>query len=185
MWARQTQRWSNFDFEGPLRDGFAVDWPIRYEDLDPWYSYVERFAGISGNYDGLDVLPDGEFLKALPLNCVEKHFQASVKKNYSDRHMIYGRCAHLTEQKEIFQQQGRGLCLHRTECERGCPFGGYFNANSTTIPWALKTGNLTLAPHSVVHSIIMSEDGQKAKGVRVIHAETKETTEFFCRCYFY
>ena len=179
MWARHTQRWSNFDFEGPARDGFAVDWPIRYSDLAPWYKKVEIFAGISGNKDGLDVLPDGEFLKPLPLNCIEEHFQKSLRKHYDDRHLIYARCAHLTESREIYVQQGRGLCLNRTECERGCPFGGYFNANSTTIPWAAKTGNLTLRPYSVVHSIILNKDGNKAIGVRVIDSMTKETTEFY------
>ncbi len=184
MWARQTQRWSDFDFEGPLRDGFAVDWPIRYKDLAPWYSYVEKFAGISGNKDGLDTLPDGEFLPALDLNCVEKHFQSSLKRNYSDRHLIYGRCAHITEQREIFRQQGRGLCLNRTECERGCPFGGYFNANSTTIPWAAKTGNLTLRPNAILLSIIYSDKENKAIGVRVIDSESKEITEYFAKLIF-
>ena len=101
MWARQTQRWSDFDFEGPARDGFAVDWPIRYKDLAPWYTKVERFAGISGNKDGLDMLPDGDFLPAWDLNCVEKYFQATVKENYKNRHVIYGRCAHITEPNAV------------------------------------------------------------------------------------
>ena len=184
MWARQTQRWSDYDFEGPLRDGFAVDWPIRYEDLDQWYSYVERFAGISGNRDGLDTAPDGEFLPAWELNCVEKHFQSVVKKNYKRRHVIYGRCAHVTEQQEIHRQQGRGQCQNRTECERGCPFGGYFNANSTTIPWAAKTGNLTLRPDTIVHSLIYDDQLDKVTGVRVIDANSKETTEYFAKIIF-
>jgi choline dehydrogenase-like flavoprotein len=179
MWARQVQRWSKFDFEGPMRDGFAVDWPIRYEDLAPWYSYVEKFVGVSGNLDGLDVLPDGEFLKPWELSCVEEHFRDVVKTNYDDRHVIYGRCAHITEMRDIFREQGRVLCQNRTLCERGCPFGGYFNANSTTIPWALKTGNVTLRPHSVVHSIIFDEKENRATGVRVVDAQTKETTEYF------
>ena len=184
MWARQTQRWSKFDFEGPARDGFAVDWPIRYDDLAPWYSYVEKFVGISGNKDGLEELPDGEFLPAWKMNCVETYFQEAIKKNYSNRHVVYARCAHLTEPQPIHLEQGRGTCQARNLCQRGCPFGGYFNANSTTIPWAAKTGNLTLRPHSVVHSIIYDEAKGKATGVRVIDALTKETTEYFARVIF-
>jgi choline dehydrogenase-like flavoprotein len=179
MWARQTQRWSEYDFEGPARDGYAVDWPIRYADLAPWYSYVEKFAGISGNKDGLDVLPDGEFLPPLELSCVENYFKDVIAKNYKDRHIIYARCAHLTEPQPIHLEQGRGQCQNRTLCQRGCPFGGYFNANSTTIPWAQKTGNLTLRPFSVVHSVIFDEKKNKATGVRVIDAQTKEATEYF------
>jgi choline dehydrogenase-like flavoprotein len=179
MWARQTQRWSDFDFEGPVRDGFAVDWPIRYKDLAPWYSYVEKFAGISGNKDGVDTLPDGEFLPAWELNCVENHFKDIVAKNYSGRHVIYARCAHLTTPGPIHIQQGRGQCQARNLCQRGCPFGGYFNANSTTIPWAEKTGNLSLHTHAVVHSIIYDEVKRKATGVRVIDANSKQATEYF------
>ncbi|RMG22317.1 MAG: GMC family oxidoreductase [Bacteroidetes bacterium] len=184
MWARQVQRWSDYDFEGPARDGFAVDWPIRYKDLAPWYSKVEQFIGVSGNKDGLDMLPDGEFLKAWELNCVEKYFQSVLRQHYPNRHMIYGRCAHLTENRPIFQQQGRTLCLARNICQRGCPYGGYFNANSTLIPWAAKTGNLTLRPHSVVHSIIFDEQANQATGVRVIDAQTKESTEYFAKLIF-
>ncbi len=179
MWARQTQRWSKYDFEGPARDGFAVDWPIRYEDLAPWYSYVEKFAGISGNKDGLDSLPDGEFLPPWELTCVENHFKDTISKNYSDRHVIYARCAHITKPEPIHIEQGRGQCQARNLCQRGCPYGGYFNANSTTIPWAQKTGNLTLRPHSVVHSIIYDDVKGKATGVRVIDANTKQVTEYF------
>jgi len=184
MWARQVQRWSEYDFEGPARDGFAVDWPIRYKDLEDWYSYVERFIGVSGNKDGLDILPDGEFLKAWDLNCVEKHFQKKVKENYENRHLIYGRCAHLTELTDEIRKQGRILCQNRDICERGCPYGGYFNANSTLIPAAAKTGNLTLRPHSVVHSIIFDEKENKATGVRIIDAETKEMKEYFAKTVF-
>lgn len=179
MWARQTQRWSDFDFDGPARDGFAVDWPIRYKDLAPWYSYVEKFAGISGNKDGLDTLPDGEFLPAWELSCVENHFKEVMGKAYKDRHVIYARCAHVTEPQPIHIEQGRGQCQTRNLCQRGCPFGGYFNANSTTIPWAQKTGNLTLRSNSVVHSIIYNEAKQKATGVVVIDSITKKTTEYF------
>ncbi len=184
MWARQVQRWSKFDFEGPARDGFAVDWPIRYADLADWYTRVEQFIGVSGMKDGLDVLPDGDFLKPWELNCVEDYFQQFIRNNYDDRHVIYARCAHLTEERPIFREQGRTLCQGRNICQRGCPYGGYFNANSTLIPWALKTGNLTLRPHSVVHSIIFDEETNKATGVRVVDANTKETTEYFARIIF-
>lgn len=184
MWARQVQRWSPYDFEGPARDGYAVDWPIGYEDLADWYTYVERFVGVSGNMDGLDTLPDGAFLKPWESNVVEEYFSQQVKKHYGDRHVIYGRCAHLTESKPIFVKQGRGLCMSRRICQRGCPLGGYFNANSTLIPWALKTGNMTLKPNSVVHSIIYDENKQKATGVRVIDTHTKESREYFANVIF-
>lgn len=180
LWARHTQRWSDFDFEGPARDGFAVDWPIRYKDLAPWYSHVEKFAGISGNRDGLAELPDGEFLPAFELNCVEKFFSEQVRKNYrNDRHVIIARCAHITQPQPIHLEQGRAQCQNRVLCQRGCPFGGYFSSNSSTLPWAAKTGNLTLRPHAVVHSIIYDEVKQKATGVRVIDASTKESVEYF------
>jgi choline dehydrogenase-like flavoprotein len=184
LWARQVQRWSKFDFEGPARDGFAVDWPIRYDDLAPWYSHVETFAGISGNKDGLDTLPDGEFLPPWQLNTVEKEIQQNIMSGYPDRHVIIGRCAHLTEPKEIHLKQERGKCQARNLCDRGCPFGGYFSSNSSTIPWALKTGNLTLRPDSVVQSIIYDEKAGKATGVRVIDAQTNEVTEFYAKIIF-
>jgi choline dehydrogenase-like flavoprotein len=184
MWARQTQRWSEFDFEGPARDGYALDWPIRYKDIAPWYSHVEKFAGISGNRDNLDMLPDGEFLPPLELNCVENYFSDFVKKNYTNRHIIYGRCAHLTQPQEIHLKQGRAQCQKRNLCQRGCPFGGYFSSNSVTLPWAEKTGNLTMRSNAVVHSIIYDEKAGKATGVRVIDAKTQQATEYFARIIF-
>ena len=184
MWARQVQRWSPFDFEGPARDGFAVDWPIRYNDLADWYTYVEKFVGVSGNKDGLDSLPDGDFLKPWDSNVVEEYFSQQVKKYYKDRHVIYGRCAHLTESRPIFVKQGRGLCMSRQICQRGCPLGGYFNVNSTLIPWALKTGNLTLKSNSVVHSILYDEDQKKAIGVRVIDSNSKTSQDYFAKVVF-
>ena len=184
MWARQVQRWSPFDFEGPARDGFAVDWPIRYDDLADWYTYVEKFVGVSGNKDGLDTLPDGDFLKPWESNIVEEYFSQQVKKYYKDRHVIYGRCAHLTESRPIFVEQGRGLCVSRQICQRGCPLGGYFNVNSTLIPWALKTGNLTLKSNSVVHSILYDEDQKKAIGVRVIDSNSKTSQDYFAKVVF-
>ena len=179
LWARQTQRWSEYDFEGPKRDGYAVDWPIRYNDLAPWYSYVEKFAGISGNKDGLDSLPDGEFLPPMDLNCVELALQESIAKSYEDRKMIIGRCAHLTEPQDIHREQGRAPCQYRHLCYRGCPYGAYFSSNSSTIPWAAKTGNLTVQPDSVVESIIYDDEQEKVTGVRVINANTKEATEYY------
>lgn len=184
LWARQTQRLSNYDFEGPARDNFAVDWPIRYEDLAPWYSHVEKFVGIAGNKDGLDVLPDGEFLPGMGLNCIEEHFKSKVEENYDDRHVISGRCAHITENREIFAQQGRGQCQYRNLCQRGCPFGGYFSSNSSTLPWAMKTGNLSMIHDSVVESIIYDEENEKASGVIVIDAKTKEKKEYYASIVF-
>ncbi|MGN6247930.1 MAG: GMC oxidoreductase [Ginsengibacter sp.] len=184
LWARQTQRWSKYDFEGPARDGFAVDWPIRYEDLAPWYSHVERFVGISGNKDGLDTLPDGEFLPPWEMNQVEKDVSQKIMNQYKDRNVIIGRCAHLTQPKEIHLQQGRGQCEARNLCQRGCPFGGYFSSNSSTLPWATRTGNLTIRPDSVVHSIIYDTTKNKATGVRVIDANTKQATEYFAKIIF-
>jgi choline dehydrogenase-like flavoprotein len=184
IWARQTQRWSKYDFEGPARDGFAVDWPIRYDDIAPWYSHVEKFAGISGNKDGLDTLPDGEFLPPWEMNAVEKTVQKRIMDNYQDRNVIIGRCAHLTQPKEIHLQQNRGKCQARNLCQRGCPFGGYFSSNSSTLPWAAKTGNLTMRPDSIVHSVIYDEKKNKATGVRVIDAHTKRVTEYFSKVIF-
>lgn len=184
MWARETQRWSRFEFEAPLRDGFAVDWPIRYDDLAPWYSHVEKFAGISGNKDGIEHLPDGEFLPPWEFNCTEKLMQQRVNSHYKDRRMLMGRCANLSKPNEIHLQQGRGQCQARNMCQRGCPYGAYFSSNSSTLPWAEKTGNLTLRPDSVVHSIIYDEKRGKASGVRVIDANTKEATEYFSKIIF-
>ncbi len=184
LWARQTQRWSDFDFQGPARDGFAVDWPIRYADIAPWYSHVEKFAGISGNKDGVPQLPDGEFLPPHEMNCVETFFQKQIASKYKDRQVIMGRCAHITKPQPIHLEQGRAQCQHRTICERGCPFGGYFSSNASTIPWAARTGNMTLRPDAVVHSLIYDEAKGKATGVRVIDANTKEEIEFYAKIIF-
>lgn len=184
MWARATQRWSDFDYEGPARDGFAVDWPIRYKDIAPWYSHVEKFAGIAGNRDGLDQLPDGEFLPAFPLNAVEEYFKKQLHEKYEHRHVISERIAHLTKPNPVHLKQGRGQCLSRDLCARGCPLGGYFSSNSSTIPWAAKTGNLTLRPFSVVHSVIYDEQKNKATGVRVIDTNTKESIEYYAKVIF-
>ncbi|GHE41234.1 GMC oxidoreductase [Sphingobacterium griseoflavum] len=184
LWARQTQRWSDFDFEGPARDGFAVDWPIRYADLKPWYDYVERFAGISGDRDGLPELPDGEFLPGYPLNVVEKYFKQKVESKYPARKVISARCAHISKPQPIHIQQGRTQCQNRKLCQRGCPFGGYFSSNASTLPWAAKTGNMTLRPDSVVHSILYDEAKGRAIGVKVIDRNSKEEMDFYAKLIF-
>ena len=184
LWARQTQRWSDFDFEGPARDGFAVDWPIRYADLKSWYDHVERFAGIAGDKDGLQELPDGEFLPGYPLNIVEKYFKKGVEDKYPNRKVISARCAHISKPQPIHIQQGRTQCQNRNLCQRGCPFGGYFSSNASTLPWAVKTGNLTLRPDSVVHSILYDEQQGKAVGVKVIDRNSKEEIDFYANIIF-
>jgi len=184
MWARESQRWSNFEFTSPAKYGYGIDWPIRYSDIAPWYSHVEIFAGICGNYDGLEAMPDGEFLPPFEMNCVEKELQQKIGSKYKDRFMVHGRGAHLTQPKEIHLKQGRGTCQARDLCARGCPYGGYFSSVSATLPWAQKTGNLTLRPFSVVHSIIYDEQKGKATGVRVIDANSNEMIEFKARIIF-
>jgi len=179
MWARMTQRWSNLDFESNLNDGHGTDWPIRYDDIAPWYSYVEKFVGIQGNKDGLPQIPDGEFLPPLEMNVVEKHFKKSVESNFPGRNVVVSRSANHTE-----AVGDRGPCMNRTRCRRGCPLGGYFSSNSATLPAAYKTGNLTMRPQSVVQSIIYDEQKGKATGVRVIDANTKEMTEFYSNIIF-
>jgi choline dehydrogenase-like flavoprotein len=183
IWARQTQRWSRFDFEGPARDGFA-EWPIDYDELAPWYSHVERFVGISGNRDGVETLPDGEFLPPWEMNAVERMMQGRIMAAFPGRHVVQGRCAHLTEPQAHHLAQGRGKCQARHLCYRGCPFGGYFSSNSATLPWAAKTGRLTVRPNSVVESILVDESTGRAQGGRVADSITKETTEFFARVVF-
>ena len=179
MWARWTQRWSDLDFEANARQGISIDWPIRYKDIAPWYSYVEKFVGISGNRDGIPHLPDGEFLPPMEMNCIEKHLQQSIANNYEGRQLIISRTANLSK-----GLKDRGPCQYRNLCSRGCPYGGYFSSNSATLPAARATGNLTLVPHSVVISIIFDEEKQRAKGVRVINAETGEAAEYFAKVIF-
>jgi choline dehydrogenase-like flavoprotein len=183
-WGRATQRWSEFEFTAPHRFGYGIDWPIGYRDVAPWYSHVEKFIGICGNKDGIESMPDGEFLPPFDLNAVETAIQKSIRENYPDRYLVHARWAHLTEPKEIHLQQGRGKCQARNLCMRGCPFGGYFSSVSSTLPWAQKTGNLTLRPNSVVDSIIYDEEKQKATGVRVIDSITMEPTDYFARIIF-
>jgi len=184
IWARQGQRWSRFDFEGPARDGYGIEWPITYDELAPWYSKVENFVGWSGNKDGLEQLPDGDFLPPFEMNCVEKEIKQKVESQYNNRHVLHGRCAHLTELRQIHLEQNRGLCMARYLCYRGCPYGAYFSSNSSTLPWAERTGNLTKRTHAVAESIIYDEEKGKATGVRVVDAKTKEVTEYYARIIF-
>lgn len=179
MWGRQSYRLSDLDFEANAKEGVAVDWPIRYQDISPWYDYVEQFAGISGSLEGLPQLPDGKFLPPMELNCLEQHVKEGIEKNFAGRKLIIGRAANLTQ-----AHNGRGGCQFRNRCIRGCPFGAYFSSNAATLPAAAKTGNMTLRPHSVVHSIIYDPATRKAKGVRIIDAETMETKEYFAKIIF-
>ena len=182
-WGRACASWSEFDFTAPARDGYGESFPIGYHDIKDWYSHVEKFIGVCGNKDGIPSMPDGEFLTAYELNCVEQHLQKTIKEKFN-RHYVSGRWAHITDPKQIHKDQGRIQCLNRNLCMRGCPLGGYFSSVSSTLPWATKTGNLTIRPHSVVHSIIYDEQKGKATGVRVIDANTKQATEFFARIIF-
>ena len=178
-WGRQCYRYSDLDFEANLIDGTAVDWPIRYRDLAPWYDHVEKFVGISGKKEGLPHFPDGEFLPPMELNCAEEHLAAKLKANYTDRLLTIGRVANLSQ-----GWNGRGPCQYRNLCSRGCPFGGYFSSNSATIPAAEATGLLTMKPDSVVVEILFDEKNNRASGVRVIDSNTKKTTEYFAKIIF-
>jgi choline dehydrogenase-like flavoprotein len=180
IWGRQSYRWSDFDFEANAKDGHGVDWPIRYKDIAPWYDYVEKFAGISGSIEGLPHLPDGQFLPPMDLNIVEKDVAARLKKHYNNqRHMIIGRVANLTA-----PLQARTACQFRNRCWEGCPFGAYFSTQSSTLPAATATGNLTVRPFSIVTKIIYDKDTKKAKGVEVLDAENNNTYEYFSKIVF-
>ena len=181
MWARMSFRWSEMDFEANLKDGHGVDWPIRYKDLVPWYEKVEKFVGISGKSEGLSQLPDSIFTSPMELNCVEKDFQDGVAQNFDDRMVIHGRSANLTGDES---REGRSNCQYRNRCIRGCPFGGYFSSNSSTLPAAKRTGNMTLRPNSIVHEIIYDEEQKLAIGVRVIDTITHENLEFYAKIIF-
>jgi len=183
IWGRATQRWSDYEFTGPLRFGYGFDWPIRYKDVDDWYSHVEEFIGICGNADCIASMPDGKFMKPFDLNCVEQHLKEVIQKEYG-RYLVHARWAHLTEPKPIHLEQGRGKCQARNLCIRGCPFGGYFSSVSSTIPWAQKTGNLTIVTDAVVESIIYDDNKQKVTGVKIIDAKTKQTKEYSSKIIF-
>ena len=180
LWGRQSYRWSEMDFEANAKDGIAVDWPIRYKDIAPWYSYVEKFIGVSGSKEGLDVLPDGEFQPPMPMNCVEEAGTAKIKDHYKGaRTWIIGRPANITQ-----PLPGRPGCQYRNKCSLGCPFGGYFSTQASTLPAAMATGKLTLRPWSIVRRLIYDKDSQKATGVEIIDGETNQTMEFSAKIIF-
>jgi len=179
LWGKQTYRWSDLDFKANAKDGNGVDWPIRYKDIKPWYTYVEKFAGISGEALNLPQLPDSHFLPPMEMNCVEKHIKGRIEKEFSDRNMIIGRCAHLTQ-----PHNGRGQCQNRNRCSRGCPYGAYFSSNAVTLPAANASGNLTIRPYSIVQSLIYDEAKEKITGVRIIDSETNEAIEYSSKTIF-
>jgi len=174
LWGRQSYRWSDHDFGANAKDGWAIDWPIRYKDLEPWYDYVERFAGVNGSKEGLAQLPDGQFLPPMEMNCVERDVAARIKEHWKgQRRMIIGRSANLTA-----PIPGRTQCQFRNRCWEGCPFGGYFSTQSSTLPAAVATGRLTVRPYSIVTRILYDKDKKRATGVEVLDAETNKTYTF-------
>ncbi len=180
LWGRQSYRWSAFDFEANARDGVAVDWPIRYADLAPWYDHVERHAGISGSMEGLAQLPDGQFQPPMPLNCGEELVAGRLRRHFDGRRRIIpGRCANLTQ-----PLPGRAPCLHRNACWLGCPFGAYFSTQSSTLPAAMATGRLTLEPFAIVTELLYDRSRRRATGVRVLDAVTEQTTDYTARVIF-
>ncbi|RPD47342.1 GMC oxidoreductase [Paracnuella aquatica] len=179
LWARACYRWSDLDFEANLKDGHGVDWPIRYKDIAPWYDYVESFVGVSGNRDGIAVVPDGNFQPPFEMNCVEQHFKGQVAQKFKDRHVIMGRTANLTK-----PVKGRGTCQARDLCHRGCPYGAYFSTNASTIPAAYATGNLTVRPHSLVNRVLYDEENGRATGVEIIDTVSRQTEEFYANIVF-
>jgi choline dehydrogenase-like flavoprotein len=179
LWGRQSYRWSEFDFEANAKDGIAVDWPIRYKDIAPWYSYVERFAGISGSKEGLPQLPDSEFQPVMEMNCVEKDVAERINKHYGRKRVIMGRVANLTA-----PINNRTNCQYRNKCWLGCPFGAYFSTQSATLPAAMATGNLTLRPFSIAKEIIYDKDAKRAKGVRIVDAQNNQTYDYFAKIIF-
>ncbi|MBZ4191673.1 GMC oxidoreductase [Niabella beijingensis] len=180
LWGKQTYRWSDIDYEANAKEGIGIDWPVRYAEIAPWYDHVERFIGVSGSIEKLPQLPDGQFLPPMEMNVVEKDIAARIKQAYNDqRRMIIGRCAHLTE-----ALPGRTKCQYRNKCHLGCPYGGYFSTQSSTLPAAMKTGNLTLRPWSIVTRILYDKDKKRATGVEVLDAETNKTYEYKAKIVF-
>ncbi|MBU2948104.1 GMC oxidoreductase [Zobellia uliginosa] len=181
QWGRQSYRWSDIDFEANKKDGIAVDWPVRYKDIEPWYAKVEDYIGVSGEALNLPQLPDSNFLPKMDLNCVEEHFKEKVGEEFDGRAVTVGRVAHITGTKNF---DGRTKCQYRNRCIRGCPFGGYFSSLSSTLPAAEATGNMTLRPDSIVHEVIYDPETKKATGVKVIDRVTKEAYEFKAKVIF-
>ncbi len=182
-WARQSYRLSPMDFESNAKEGIAIPWPVEYEEIAPWYDYVETFAGISGSIENLPQLPDGKFLPPHDLNCVEVDFQARLKEKF-DRRLIIGRCANLTAPLTHKESPQRGTCQARNLCIRGCPYGGYFSSVSATLPSAERTGNMTLLPNKLAYEVIYDNDKGRATGVRVLDTETRQQTDYFAKVIF-
>ena len=182
-WGRQSYRWNKQDFEANAKEGIGVDWPIRYEDLVPWYAHVEKFVGISGQAEGLDVLPDGNFLPAMPMNAPELYFRKMMKEKLG-RAVTIGRVANLTQPQKVHTDLGRASCQYRDKCSRGCPYGAYYSSLSGSIPAAMRTKKLTIAHDSIVSEIMYDETKGKATGVRVIDQNTMQTTEYFSKIIF-
>lgn len=184
MWGRHCYRWSDIDFEANAKEGIAIDWPIRYKDIEPWYDYVETFVGVSGQKEGLPQVPDGKFLPPFPLNCAEQHLRETVKAKYPRRIVTPGRVANLSQYNPAVHKGTRGQCQTRDRCVRGCPFGAYFSSLSATLPVAAETGNMTLRPDSIVTEIVFDKQAGKASGVRVKDRLTGEELAFFARIIF-
>ena len=184
IWGRACQRWSDYEFKAPSKFGYGIEWPIDYKEIAPWYSHVEKFIGVCGNKDGIEAMPDGEFLPPFEMNCVEQHMKAKLDEHFPGRHLVQGRWAQLSEPNPIHLEQGRGKCQCRNHCMRGCPYGGYFSSVTSTLPWAEKTGNLTVRPFSVVHSVIYDEATGKASGVKIIDTNTHEEIIYKARIIF-
>ncbi|QCX01615.1 GMC family oxidoreductase [Aggregatimonas sangjinii] len=182
-WGRQSYRWSDIDFEANKKEGISIDWPVRYKDISPWYDKVEEYIGVSGENLGLRQLPDGKYQPAMQLNCVEKDLKKAVSEKFDDGRVVtIGRTAHITDPNANFEN--RGVCQNRNRCSRGCPFGGYFSSNSSTLPAAERTGNMTLRANSIVYEISYDDVTKKATGVKVIDAETNEKIEFKAKVIF-
>ncbi len=180
MWGRQSYRHSDLDFEANAKEGVAVDWPVRYAEMSPWYDYVEKHAGINGSHEGMPQLPDGQFLPAMPLNCGEQMVADKANKIFGPhRRIIPGRSANLTQAHD-----GRSQCQYRNACWLGCPYGAYFSTQSSTLPHAAKTGNLTLKPFAIVSEVIYDKDKKRATGVRVMDAQNKQVTDYKAKVIF-
>ncbi len=175
---------SDYDFGANQQDGNGVDWPIRYADISPWYDRVERFAGISGATEGLDQLPDGQFLPPMELNCLESAFKKKIEQEFPTRRVTSGRCAHLTEPTAEHIALGRGPCQMRSNCERGCGYGAYFSSLSATLPAAQKTGNLTVVTDAIVERLDYDHAKRRISGVRVIDTNTKQGRSYQARVVF-
>ena len=182
LWGRQSYRFNKWDFEANAKEGIAIDWPVRYNDIAPWYSYAEKFAGIQGTKEGLEVLPDGEFQPGMEMNCVEKDVAAKIKEHYKGkRHMFIGRSANMTQAK---QDENRYNCQYRNRCWYGCPFGAFFSSNSSTLPAAARTGNLTVEADKIVTKVLYDKDKKKATGIEALDTNTNKTYTYNAKIIF-